>query len=311
MALPAFIAGGGETAARATLDFFTARIPNRGTRKVYGRAVFRFCAWCEARGVSLETLAPATVAAYLEELQSSVGLRTIKLTASAIRHWLDYLTERGALANNPARSVRTPRLVVDEGKTPVLDRESARVLFRSLSEGEPGDVVRLRDRAICGVMLFGWLRVGAVVKMTVRDFENEGAEAWLFALEKGGKERRIPCHRDAREYLHAYLEAAGLDPKSRAPLFQSAPRTSRTLSGRAMTTGSILEMVKRRCKAVGLPSSLCNHSFRAGAITMHQESGGRLEHAQELAGHASPTTTRLYVRTQKTIQRREVDRVQL
>jgi hypothetical protein len=63
MALPSVISDAGEQAARLTLEFFTARIPNPHTRKAYRRAVFRFCAWCRARGVSLRELEPTTLAA--------------------------------------------------------------------------------------------------------------------------------------------------------------------------------------------------------------------------------------------------------
>jgi integrase/recombinase XerD len=73
-------------------------------------------------------------------------------------------------------------------------------------------------------MLFGFVRVGAVVKMRVRDFEDEGSDAELMLNEKGGQQRRIPCHHRTREYLRAYLAAVALDPKSKEPLFQSAPR---------------------------------------------------------------------------------------
>jgi integrase/recombinase XerC len=117
MAMPPVISDAGEDAARFTLEVFTARIPNPPTRKAYGRAVLRFCVWCQARGVSLRQLAPTTLATYLEDRQAAVSTASVKLAASAVRHWLDYLTERGALPSNPARSVRTVRLVVTEGKT--------------------------------------------------------------------------------------------------------------------------------------------------------------------------------------------------
>jgi hypothetical protein len=55
----------------------------------------------------------------------------------------------------------------------------------------------------------------------------------------------------------------------------------------------------------------CNHSFRATGITVHQENGGRLEDAQELAGHADARTTRLYIRRERRIAQAEVERVQL
>jgi site-specific recombinase XerD len=135
-----------------------------------------------------------TVSAYLEGLQVSAA--SVKLTASALRHWLDFLTQRGVLPFNPALSVRTARLVVTEGKTPVLEREEARALFASL---DGSSLLELRDRAMFAVMLFGFVRVSAVCKMTVRDFEDESATAFLVLHEKGGKERRIPCHHQMRE----------------------------------------------------------------------------------------------------------------
>ncbi len=310
MVLPAMIARSGERAARTTLEFFTARIPNAHTRRAYGRAVFAFCAWCEREGVSLERLDAPTVSVYLAGLDVSTA--SVKLTASAIRHWLDFLTERGVLPHNPALSVRTERLVVTEGKTPVLERDEARALFALLdTAAETGDILALRDRAMFAVMLFGFVRVGALCKMTVRDFEDESATATLVLHEKGGKERRIPCHHVTRDYLRAYVAAAGFEPRAKVPLFQSAPGRKPALSGRPIAGGKVWEVVKRRCKDAGLPSSTCNHSFRATGITIHQENKGRLEDAQALAGHADARTTRLYVRADRKIAQAEVERVQL
>jgi site-specific recombinase XerD len=310
MALPELVADAGPEAGRQTFEFFTARIPNAHTRLAYGRAVWRFCAWCRSGGLRLEQITPPAIAGYLEGLGATMSVASIKLTASALRNWLGFLTERGVLDANPAASVRTPRLVVREGKTPVLERQEARALFASLDAADAGDVLALRDRAVFAVMLFGFVRVGAVVKMQVRDFED-GDNAWLVLHEKGGRERRIPCHHKTRDYLRTYMQAAGLQPGSRVPLFQSAPRRSRVLTGEPLDRGAVLRIVKRRCKAVGLPSSVCNHSFRATGITIHQENGGDIVEAQKLAGHADLRTTQLYNRKSGKMQRAEVERVQL
>ncbi len=161
------------------------------------------------------------------------------------------------------------------------------------------------------LMLFGFVRVGAAVAMRVRDFEDEGEHANLVLHEKGGKERRIACHHKTREYLRAYVQAAGFEPRAKVPLFQSAPGRRPVLTGDAMSIDDALRAVKRRCRAAALPSSICNHSFRATGITVHQENGGRLEDAQELAGHADARTTRLYIRKERRIAQAEVERVQL
>src|SRR5947209_3910401 len=59
--LPALIADAGEAAVRRTVEFFTVNIRNKNTRLAYARAVGAFCAWCEERGLTLETVLPIHV----------------------------------------------------------------------------------------------------------------------------------------------------------------------------------------------------------------------------------------------------------
>jgi site-specific recombinase XerD len=310
LALPELVARAGQRAAEASFEFFTARIPNAHTRDAYGRAFQRFAAWCENGNppLPLHGITPPAIAAYLGELEAAgMSVASRKLHLAALRHWFDWLCQRGVLPFNPAASVRGPKLVVREGKTPVLEREEARRLFE-MTAGD--DVVALRDRAILAVMLFGFVRVGAVCRMRVKDMEDAGGDAWLVLHEKGGRERRIPSHHQARDYLLAYLAAAGIEDRS-APLFQTVRGRTEVLTGNAMRRTDVLAMVKRRVSQAALPSSICNHSFRATGITIHQENGGRLEDAQELAGHADMRTTQLYNRKLRKVARAEVERVQL
>jgi integrase/recombinase XerD len=309
--LPRTITEAGERAAFHSVEFFTARIPNSNTRAAYGHAVAELCQWCELRAIPLPSLSSPVLAAYFQELGERLSPSTANLHLSGIRQWLEWLARSGVLPSNPASVVRGARLSREEGKTPVLDREQARQLFASLGGSQA--VVVLRDRAILAVMLFGFVRVGAVVRMRVRDFHDHAGEASLVLREKGGKERRLPAHHLVRQYLHDYLEASHLGELAdrRAPLFQSAPRRSKTLSGKALDRSSVLGMVKRRCRAAGPPASICNHSFRATGITLHQENGGDIEAAARLAGHADTRTTQLYNRTSRHVSSIEVERVQL
>lgn len=308
LVLPSLIAAAGEDAQRHTLEFFTARLPNAHTREAYGRAVARFCAWCDTHGVELAAISAPIVAVYVQSLQQALRIASVKQHLAVLRHWMDWLTERGVLRVNPAAAVRGPRHAVQEVKTPVLERDQARRLLEVL-DGD--DLLSLRDRALIAVMLFGFVRVGALVKMRVRDFDDAGGEAWLVLEEKGGKDWRLPAHHLVREALRAYLAVTALEPRSKAPLFQSAPRKAPGLSGKPLSRHDVLAMAKRRCVEAGLPANICNHSFRATGITIHQESGGRIEDAAELAGHASTRTTQLYNRKLRKIARAEVERVQL
>ena len=75
----------------------------------------------------------------------------------------------------------------------------------------------------------------------------------------------------------------------------------RRLTGRVLERRVVLAMIKRRAAAAGLPPSTCCHTFRATGITAYLSNGGTLEHAQQIAGHASPKTTKLHDRTADTV----------
>src|SRR5580704_11344496 len=52
LAVPAAIAGAGDTAVRRFLEFFAATIRNKNTRMAYYRAVTDFFAWLDAAGIA-------------------------------------------------------------------------------------------------------------------------------------------------------------------------------------------------------------------------------------------------------------------
>ena len=58
-------------------------------------------------------------------------------------------------------------------------------------------------------------------------------------------------------------------------------------------------MIRRRAVAAGIFAPIGNHTFRATGITAYLANGGALEHAQEMAAHESPRTTKLYDRTKE------------
>jgi integrase len=55
--------------------------------------------------------------------------------------------------------------------------------------------------------------------------------------------------------------------------------------------------------------SIGNHSFRATGITAYLANGGALEHAQAMAAHESPRTTKLYDRAKERLTQHEIKRI--
>lgn len=306
-------------AAKRTVEFFTAQMNNDHTRKAYMNATRRFSHWCDTRGISrLADVQPVQVAAFIKELESQFSPPTVKQHLAALRMLFDWLVTGHVLDTNPAHAVRGPKYVVKKGKTPVLTPEEARALLDSIpvtrtdrsTGGEQPYLIGLRDRAFIGVMVFTFARVNAVLQMKVKDYYTQGRRGWVRLHEKGGKEHDVPCHHSLEQYLDKYIADAGIAGDPDGALFRTAGRgQANALTMNALWQQDAYRMIQRRTKAAGIKTKIGNHSFRATGITAYLKNGGALEHAQQIANHASPRTTKLYDRRHDEISLDEVERI--
>ena len=166
---------------------------------------------------------------------------------------------------------------------------------------DTGALVALRDRALLSLMLYSFARVSAVLGTRRQDYFGQGSRGWFRLHEKGGN--GTTCRRTTalrRPSTNTSRRATSREPPT-AVLFQSVDPAGRRLTGRALQRRVVRAIIKRRAAAAGLPPSTCCHTFRATGITAYLSNGGTLEHAPQIAGHASPKTTKLYDRTADTV----------
>jgi integrase/recombinase XerD len=160
----------------------------------------------------------------------------------------------------------------------------------------------LRDRALIGVMVYTFARGNAVIGMKVKDYFVQRRRGWVRLHEKGGKEHEVPCHHTLEKLLDEYLAATGIAGDPEGPLFRTTGR--KTGQAQAMWQQEAYRMIQRRASPVGIKTRIGNHTFRATGITAYLKNNGTLEHAQTLANHASPRTTKLYDRRSDEISLR-------
>jgi integrase len=159
-------------------------------------------------------------------------------------------------------------------------------------------------------MVYTFARVRAVASLRVEDYFEQGKPAWLRLHEKGGKRREVPCHQNLAAYLDVWNEAADIAGEKKGALFR-AIRKGNGLTENPMGRENVLAMIKRPAASAALPHSTCCHTFRATGITTHLQNGATLEHAQQIAAHESPRTTKQYDRTGDGISLNEVERIRV
>src|ERR1051326_2259564 len=205
--VPMLVAAVGDAAGWRYIEFFTANIRNPHTRRAYARACGRFFAWSEDRRLTLATIRPFDVAAWVEQLRASHSAPGVKQQLAAVRMLFDWLVTGQIVPMNPAAAVRGPKHVVKTGKTPVLEPEDWRKLIDSIPTATVRD---LRDRALIATLTYSFARITAALSMKVEDLRPQGAGWRLRLHEKGGKHHMMPCHHALAEALHAYIAVAGI-----------------------------------------------------------------------------------------------------
>ena len=288
-------------------DFFSSHIRNRNTRRAYMEAVRQFSAFCGQHGIGdLAQVEPIHVAAFVEDQLREHSKPTVKQRLAALRMLFDWMVVGQVLPVNPAHAVRGPKHTQRKGKTPVLNVEEARALIDAI---DTTSLRGLRDRALIGLMVYTFARVGAALAMRVEDFYVQGRRGWVRLHEKGGKEHEMPTHHNLDIYLEEYIAAADIGKDRKGPLFRSARGRSGELTENPMLQSDVWRMIRRRAAQAGIKTEIGCHTFRATGITAYLKNGGRLEIAQQMAAHESSRTTGLYDRRNDEVSLDEVERI--
>jgi integrase/recombinase XerC len=202
---------------------------------------------------------------------------TIARKLAAVRSCFRFLARRGALAANPARQVRGPRLGRRLPSFLPVDETAA------LLGGAPEpSLAGSRDRALLELLYASGLRVAEGCGLDLDDLDE--ARRTVRVLGKGDRERVVPVGETALEALAAYLERRG---RRRGPLFLNA-------RGGRLTTRSAHRIVRARARQAGIGQRVTPHTLRHSFATHMLGAGADLRLIQELLGHRRLSTTQRY-----------------
>jgi integrase/recombinase XerD len=126
--------------------------------------------------------------------------------------------------------------------------------------------------------------------------------------QKSTNQNKLKTKNNLDQYLEEWLAVSGLGTEPEAPLFPTL-RHGRLTDRTPLPQANVHMMIQRRARTAGLRTKISAHSFRATGITTYLQNGGKLEIAQQMAGHESARTTGLYDRRTDQIALDEVERI--
>jgi site-specific recombinase XerD len=293
------------------MDDLVRRDAAERTRRAYGVDLEQFAQWCATQGLAPREVGPKAVrryVAHLTERGAAESMSAHKL--SALRSLFSSQREHGAIAENPADLVSTPRRPSHLPR--VLSAREVAALLDSIPADGP---LQLRDRAMFELAYACGLRAEEIVSLRVDDVDYDGEQ--LRVEGKGRKTRFVPVGEPAMKALRRYVEsrdgrdalvaprasseAAGASRAHAASRGPGALFLSKT--GRALGTSDVRRRLRTwtsRVASIGerAGAGVSPHALRHSFATHLLDGGADLRSIQELLGHASVSSTQIYTRVE-------------
>lgn len=241
------------------------------------------------RDADASSIDVATLRGYLGSIVRACEPATIARKMSALRSFFRYLERRGVVRNNPAVSLRPPRIARSAPRFLTVD-ETLRVVTAPAEDGARDDRLRERDRAMLELLYAAGVRVSELASLSLRDLDLAARTGRV--VGKGNKERRIYFGDVAYEAVVAWLEVRAACVSAEGTQDPHALFLSRY--GARLTVRQIQNVVRRYGALGAARSDLHPHALRHSAATHLLDAGADLRGIQEMLGHASLSTTQRY-----------------
>ncbi|MDB3913853.1 site-specific tyrosine recombinase XerD [Flavobacteriaceae bacterium] len=222
---------------------------------------------------------------FIYEIAKKISPRSQARIISGLRSYFDYLIFENYRESNPTDLIETPKIGVKLPDT--LSEQEINSLISAIdlskAEGE-------RNRAMLETMYSCGLRVSELIDLKISDlFFDEG---FIKIVGKGNKERFVPIHSSAQNYIMLYMN----EIRSHLSIkkgFEDTLFLNRR--GKSLSRQMIFMILKALAIKINLNKKISPHTFRHSFATHLLKNGADLRAIQQMLGHESITTTEVYV----------------
>lgn len=278
------------------------------TIKSYTQAIRLYFEWCFSIGAIPEKANEEHILMYRAQLIEQYKPGTVKLYLRGVRLFYEALKRAGRRADNPAENVRAPKeRTPDEFhvRQKALTREEVLELEKFIPSGITP--CGARDRSIIYLMLTNGLRASEVAGLDRINIDR--TFTFVEFLGKGSKKRLIRLSKKSRASLIDWIEL-------RRPFLASGALfinmdSFNGVENKKLTVRTIERIVDKYLKFAGLKRpGRSAHALRHTYAMLAVLGGAEREAIGVSMGHASLSTTDVYIRAASQMQSNPAEAVE-
>ena len=292
-----------ESALSRYQEYLEQRSYSPRTIDKYHRLLSQFTGYLKERGIDrAQDIQKDTIRDYQNKIHAqkrkldgrplSVSMKLSHLVA--LKSFFNFLSRKQIILYNPASDIDLPIQRTDTLKDTLKERE----ILKILEAASPKDTLSLRNRAILELFYSTGIRNSELRTLKLQDLDLERQELTIREGKGffGKRQRVLPVGRLASAFVEEYLANARpklLKDKQSQYLFI-------TRRGRMLRIEQPNDMVKRYAKIAGIKKKVHTHLIRHSFATHLLRHGADIRHVQEMLGHSSLESTKVYTKLEIT-----------
>ena len=264
-------------------DYLKSKSLSENTIKNYFRDLIDYFNYLNQNNLSaFKSIKPEHIRKMLSFLiDKGFSRLSISRKISAIKSYITFLEKFNYSSDNYSELITIPKKTRSLPK--VMTEKEINQLIKHV---EINTKKNLRDDALIELLYSTGLRVSEVANLKIGDINFEKSEIKI--LGKGNKQRVVIFNNKSKEKIIKYLKNdKRLISLNTGALFQNKYKQS-------LSPRSIQRLLKKYLNFSGINSKYSTHTLRHTFATHLLEGGADIKVIQQLLGHSSPETTKIY-----------------
>ncbi len=212
---------------------------------------------------------------------------------ASLRSYFKFLTLNEFMEKDPMSTIKTPKIKLEESLPKFLRINDIEVIFNKLKDRRLFNSRKSERYYLITRLLYSTMaRVSELCNIRIRDIDFE--RGYIQLRGKGNKERIVPVDQKTLEIFKEHLKnRISYDSEE----FLLVNTRNQKLSPRVVQTD--IKTIKEKCGFAG-SKIITPHVFRHTGATHLRRSGMDISELQDILGHSSPNTTRIYAKNDIT-----------
>jgi len=270
-------------------EAFLGENASENTRASYVRDAKKFAAYMnKGNQHDLANIKRTDIEGYLSSLTDSFKMSTVSRSAASLKKFFRYLTEKGIIDENPARSIAVPTVKRKPPETLTVSQVAA-----FIDSFDAGTTMGARDRAMLELMYASGAKVTELIELKNGDINL--AERTVTLRSSTDKSRTVPLGEEAVESVSYYKRTA------RKNIANSGDTDVFFLNvkGKRMTRQGFWKIVKKHASVAGINEPITTGTLRHSFALHSIERGEDAEDVSKMLGYSDVSSVKIYTKIAK------------